>query len=297
VKLVSILKDGDRLAGVLEGDDVFVTTVRGLDVAIEQGIELKGEAGRWTKRNQLTLDVPLRPGSLLCTGSNYRDHLEERVPASGGLNAPPKELEFFVKAGQTIAPLDAPLCLDPAFGRKIDQETELGIVMRPGCVRKIPEERARSYIFGYLVVNDLTAREKQVRLLPDGSNFMVLGASKNFDGSTRLSSYVVTADEVEDIDNVAIKTYLNDKLTQNNSTSNLINSLERAISFFSEGLTLQPAGIISTGTPGGTGWGQDRELRGTGYLPPGCSPGRYLRAGDVVRSVVEGVGEIVFRVE
>src|ERR1700689_300857 len=101
VKLVSILKDGDRVAGVLEGDDVFVTAVRGLDIAIEQGIELKEEAGRWTKLKQLTLDVPLRPGSLLCTGRNYRDHLEERVPASGGLNAPPKELEFFVKAGQT----------------------------------------------------------------------------------------------------------------------------------------------------------------------------------------------------
>ncbi len=295
MKLVSVLEDGKRLAGVLEGDQVFVTAIPGLDTAIAQGINVKTQPGSWKKLSAVRFDAPLRPGSLLCTGSNYKDHLDERVPASAGLNAPPKELEFFVKAGQTIAFPDEPLRLDPGIGSKIDQETELGLVMKPGCPRNVPDERGLDYVFGYLVVNDLTARDKQVRLLPDGSNFMVLGASKSFEGSTRLSNYVITADEIPDIHNVAVKTYLNGEMKQNNSTKNLINSLGRVISFFSEGLTLQGAGIISTGTPGGTGWGQDRSLNGNGYLPPGCSAGRYLRPGDEVRSVVEGIGEIVFR--
>jgi hypothetical protein len=195
----------------------------------------------------------------LCTGSNYRDHLEERVAASGGLNAPPKELEFFVKAGQTIAALDAPLRLDPAFGLKIDQETELGIVMRPGCVRKIPEERARSYIFGYLVVNDLTAREKQVEVLPDGSNFM-LGASKKFrqlDPALKLRrDSGGSRGHRQYPDQNPLERPADAKQFHKES-----DQLPRARDF----VLLRGSNVTARRhhlrrTPGGTGWGEDREL-------------------------------------
>jgi 2-keto-4-pentenoate hydratase/2-oxohepta-3-ene-1,7-dioic acid hydratase in catechol pathway len=297
MRLVSVIDDGARRAGVLEGDDVFVTEASGLDVAIAQGLDLKAQSGVWRKRKDVVLDAPLRPGIILCTGSNYLDHLEERIPASAGLNAPKKEMEFFIKAGQTIADLSDPLRLDPSIGSKIDQETEVGLVLRPGCPRNIPEKRALDYVFGLLVVNDVTARDKQVRMLPDGSNFMVLGASKNFDGSTRFSDSVITLDEIPDVYDLSVETYLNGELKQRNSTGNLINNFHRIISFFSESLTLGAAGVISTGTPGGTGWGQDRELSGNGFVPPNCTPNRYLSNGDEVRSVVGGVGEILFRVE
>ena len=297
MKLVSILSEGQRFAGVLEDDRVFVTSVPGLDVAIAAGINLKDQPGQWRKVSSVQFDVPLRPGYILCTGNNYTDHLDERLPAAHTVNAPARDLEFFIKAGQTIASLNEPLRLDASIGTKIDQETELGLVVGPACPRRVSEESALDYVFGYLVVNDISARDKQVRFMRDGSSFMVLGASKNFDGATRLSQYVVSTDEIDDVYNLDLRTYVNGELKQQNSTSRLVNSLSRIVAFFSQGLSLQPGGIISTGTPGGTGWGQDRELGGNGQIPPGCTPARYLRPGDEVRSAIGKVGELTFRVE
>jgi len=297
MKLVSILSDGGLAAGLLEGDEVFVSDVPGLMPVIANRIDLKSRNGTWKRLADLQLDVPIRPGAILGTGSNYVDHLDERVPASAGNNAPKRELEFFVKGGMTIAGLDDPFRLDEGVGAKIDQETELGIVMGVGCPRFADENTAIDHVFGYLVINDLTARDKQVRFMADGSSFMVLGASKTFDGSTRFSHYIITADEVPNVYDLSLRTYLNGEMTQNNSTANVINSFGRMISFFSEGITLSAGTVITTGTPGGTGWGQDKELGGKGYVPPECVPARYLRPGDQVRSVVEGVGELTFNVE
>jgi len=297
LQLVSVVDRGARKAGYLEQGRVFVTDVPGLDVVISQRINLKSTRGAWRPLEDVTLDVPLRPGAILGTGSNYRDHLVERVEASAGVNEGGEALEFFVKTGSTLANLDAPLHLRPAIGKKIDQETELGIVMGHGCPSGVSEERALDFVFGYLVINDLTARDKQVRFASDGSSFMVLGGSKNFTGSTRFSNQVVTADEIPDIYDVEIKTFMNGQMTQSNSTRNLINSFGRVISFFSNVLDLTPGTVITTGTPGGTGWGQDKSLGGKGFIPPGCVAAHYLRPGDEVRSVVQGVGEIVFRVD
>jgi 2-keto-4-pentenoate hydratase/2-oxohepta-3-ene-1,7-dioic acid hydratase in catechol pathway len=297
MKLVSFLNDGKACAGILEGDEVYATGIPGLQPVIVNRLNLRSVPGTWKKLSSIRLDVPLRPSALLGTGSNYADHLEERVPASGGSNAPKRELEFFVKAGMTIAGLEDALKLDPGLGKKIDQETELGLVIGAGCPRNVSEREAQDYVFGYLVINDLTARDKQVRFMPSGGSFMVLGASKNFDGATRFSHYILTADEVPDVYNLGIRTYLNGELKQNNSTRNVINTFSRMISFFSEGISLPAGAIITTGTPGGTGWGQDLELGGKGYVPPDCTPSRYLKVGDEVRSVVEGVGELTFRVE
>jgi len=294
---VSTIENNVRRAGILETDRVFVTDVPGLDIAIAQNIDLKSAKGSWRARAEVTLDVPLRPGAILGTGSNYRDHLIERVEASAGVNEGGEALEFFVKTGSTVADLTAPLRLTKAIGQKIDQETEVGIVIGSGCPSGVREDRALDYVFGYLVINDLTARDKQVRFASDGSSFMVLGGSKNFTGATRFSDHVVTADEISNIYDLDIKTYVNNQQTQNNSTRNLINSFGRIISFFSSVLDLLPGTVITTGTPGGTGWGQDQSLGGKGLIPPGCVASHYLRPGDEVRSVVQDVGQIVFRAE
>jgi len=82
MKLVSILSEGGRFAGVLEDDQVFVTSVPGLDAAIARGIKLKDQPGNWRKASSVQFDVPLRPECLLCTGNNYKDHLDERQPAA-----------------------------------------------------------------------------------------------------------------------------------------------------------------------------------------------------------------------
>lgn len=295
MKLGTVLIDGRARAAIIEGDEVFVAEI-GLQSAIAQSIDLRKAAGTWSKAHSVRFDAPLRPPMLLCTGSNYHDHVNEHEENAAPTNAPKNEFEFFIKAGQTIADLDAPLVLDPVFGAKIDQETELGLVIGPGCPRGVGEADAARYIFGYLVVNDVTARDKQVRLTEGGGAFMVLGASKNFEGSTRLSAYIVTADEVPDLYDLPLRTRVNGAQTQNNSTANVINNFSRIVATFGAGLTLHPGAIISTGTPGGTGWGQDRELGGRGYVPPGCTPASYLRPGDVVESEIGGVGALRFEV-
>jgi len=276
---------------------VFVTEIPSIEIVIAEGLDVRQQVGVWRKARTVTFDVPLRPGAILATGSNYRDHVDERIPASGGTNAPPRDMEFFIKHGLTISSPNAPLKLHPSIGQKIDQETEIALVLGPGCTRGMSEDEACSRVYGFVVANDLTARDKQVRLLPDGSNFMVLGASKNFEGSTRLGRHIVTADEVPDWDDLGLRTFINGEMKQNNSTANLINSFGAIVSHFSNVLTLAPGTMILTGTPGGTGWGQDRELGGTGYVPPLCTPSAYLRAGDEVRSVVDGIGELTFTVE
>lgn len=297
MKLVTVLDNGRPQAGLLEGEDVFVTDVNSLERVIGERLDLKKQAGQWKPLKDLRLDAPLRPPIVWATGSNYHDHVGERNDSAVAINMPKRDLEFFVKAGQSIATLDEPFRLSPGIGEKVDQETEVALVMGPGCPRDVSPEDALDYVFGLVVLNDLTVREKQVRMTPDGGIFMVLGASKNFDGATRLSSYVITLDEIPDLYDLPLRTFVNGEMTQNNSTANVIHSFSEIVSYFSLGISLQPGAIITTGTPGGTGWGQDATLGGKGFVPDGCKPARYLQPGDEIRSEVGGVGALTFRVE
>jgi 2-keto-4-pentenoate hydratase/2-oxohepta-3-ene-1,7-dioic acid hydratase in catechol pathway len=206
-----------------------------------------------------------------------------------------KEPEFFLKAGDTVAHPDEPARCDPRVTAKLDYETELGVVIgRSG--RFIEPDRAFDHVFGYVVVNDLTARDRQVRPLPGGGFEMALGPGKNFEGATRLAPWVTPAEEVGDPHELALTTHVNGELRQSNSTRNMIHDVRTLVSFLSQLLELRPGYVISTGTPGGTGWGQDPGLGGTGVTPAGCVPGRYLAPGDHVRSEIEHVGVLEFDV-
>lgn len=289
MRLVSVVGDGRRRAGLLDGDRVRVTDAPGLDVVLASGTDLASLRGEWRAIDDLQLDAPLRPPVVLCTGQNYRDHLAEKAPVEVD------EPEFFLKAGQTIAAPDDPVVLDRAITKKLDYETELGIVIGNGG-RRIERHRALDHIFGYVVLNDLTARDRQVKVDADGRYATSLGASKNFDGATRLASWLTTADEVGDPNDLALTTRVNGDLRQSNSTANMVFDVASIVEFFSRFLTLAPGTVIATGTPGGTGWGQDVDLGGTRVTPPGCTPGRYLGVGDAVESTVERVGRLTFEV-
>ncbi|MBA2461281.1 MAG: fumarylacetoacetate hydrolase family protein [Actinobacteria bacterium] len=284
------VRDGDETrVGVLEGDRVLVTDEPLLEVAILTGYDFSEATGTWRPLAEVQLDLPLRPDAVFCLGQNYSDHLDEKAPIDS------KEPEFFVKAGVTVAHPDMPAIADPRVTAKLDYETELGVVIgRSG--RFIPPERALDHVFGYVVVNDLTARDRQVRPIAGGGFAMALGPGKNFEGATRLGSWVTPAAEVGDPQQLALTTLVNGELRQSNSTRNMIHDVRTLISFVSQLLELRPGWVISTGTPGGTGWGQDRELGGTGVTPPGCEPARYLTPGDRVRSEIERVGVLEFDV-
>ena len=233
-----------------------------------------------------TLAPPMLPTTILCSGSNYLDHNQEKAntPISG------KEPEFFIKTSDCVVGPGEAIVLDPTVTAKMDCETELAIVIgKPG--RHIPVARALEHVFGYTIVNDVTARDRQVRRTPGGDTWYELGRGKAFDTSAPLGPVIVTADEIGDPQALALKTRINGELRQSSSTSRMIWSCAELIHFFSDNFTLRPGMVIITGTPAGTAWSQDRELGGSGKSPPGVVPAKgYCRPGDVIESEVERIG-------
>jgi len=229
------------------------------------------------------LKAPIDPSLILCSGENYWDHRDEKPEVTR------KDPEFFLKTGLgVIGPGDG-IIRDEKVTHKLDYETELLIVIgKPG--RHIPQARALEHIFGYSIMNDVTA---QVTLRPDGSSVYNLGPGKNFDTCAPMGPCIVTRDEIPDPQALELKTLVNGELRQNNSTAKMIWDCARLVEFFSTFVTLQPGVVISTGTPGGTAWGTDPELGGKKPMRRDVvAPKGYLQAGDVVVCEIERIGRL-----
>lgn len=259
---------------------------RALDL-VEEAITIsRAREGARRKLADVRLLAPLAPGLVLASGGNYKDHRDEKdeAPLAG------KEPEYFFKTPRSVIGPGDSIERDPRVTTKLDYEVELAVVMGKRG-RHISQERALDHVFGYTILNDVTARERQVRFRPDGTFFYEAGSSKNFDTSTPIGPYILTADEVADPQTLALRTYVNQELRQNNNTSNMIFSAAYLVHFFSTFLTLYPGYVIATGTPGGTAWGGDRELGGKPYTRNDVVRAKgYLQVGDVVRCEIERLG-------
>jgi 2-keto-4-pentenoate hydratase/2-oxohepta-3-ene-1,7-dioic acid hydratase in catechol pathway len=245
----------------------------------------KGGAGR-TALADAKLKAPLDPSLILCSGENYWDHREEKPEVTR------KDPEFFLKTGLGVIGPEENIIRDERVTQKLDYETELLIVIgKEG--RHIPRERALEHVFGYSIMNDVTARERQVTLRPDGSSVYNLGPGKNFDTCAPIGPCIVTRDEIPDPQALELKTLVNGELRQNNSTAKMIWDCARLIEFFSTFITLRPGVVISTGTPGGTAWGTDPELGGKKPMRKDVvAPKGYLRPGDEVVCEIERIGQL-----
>ena len=208
----------------------------------------------------LTAPIP-RPPKIICIGLNYRDHAEESKMAI------PEVPTVFSKYASSVIGPKAAIVLPPN-STKPDYEAELAVVVGKGG-RHIPEANWREHVFGYTVINDVSARDFQMAT----SQWMI---GKTFDTFCPMGPAIVTADEVEDPHALPIRTVINGETLQNSNTSNMIFKIPQLIAFLSSVFTLEPGDIISTGTPAGVGFS---------YKPP-----RWLRAGDEVEVSVEGVG-------
>ena len=203
----------------------------------------KAAAGR-TPAEKAKLVAPLIPSLILCSGENYWDHREEKPEVTR------KDPEFFTKTALGVIGPNDDIVRDERVTKKLDYETELAIVIgKPG--RHIPEQRALEHVYGYTIVNDVTARDRQVTLRPDGSSVYNLGPGKNFDTCAPIGPAIVTADEIPDPQDLELKTWVNGELRQNNSTAKMIWTCAQLVAFFSTFITLGPGVVISTGTPGG----------------------------------------------
>ena len=239
--------------------------------------------------------APMVPTTILCAGSNYHAHNREKAsaPLSG------KEPEFFIKTADCVIGPDDEIPYDPVLTRKLDCETELAIVIgKPG--RHIPVERALDHVFGYSIVNDVTARDRQVRRKPDGTVFYELGRGKVFDGSAPFGPCITTSDEIGDPQQLRLRTRINGELRQSGHTSDMIWRCAELVHVFSVNLTLRPGMVLITGTPAGTAWSVDEELGGRWNPPEDGEPlvkaRGYNQPGDLVESEIEGIGTLRVRV-
>lgn len=234
----------------------------------------------------LRLGPPILPSTMLCSGSNYQDHIAEKA----NTDISGKEPEFFVKPTDCVVGPEDEIHWSPRHTSKLDAETELAVVMgKPG--RDIPVERALEHVYGYTIVNDMTARDLQVRFRPDRSVWYEVGRGKVFDTSAPLGPCIVTADEIPDPQTLNLSTRVNGQLRQNSSTAHMIFSVADIVHFFSVSMTLKAGIVLITGTPSGTAWSADTELGGRWKGSNGIvKADGYLKPGDVIESEIERIG-------
>jgi 2-keto-4-pentenoate hydratase/2-oxohepta-3-ene-1,7-dioic acid hydratase in catechol pathway len=270
----------------------FIEAGEAAQRAVAQGLDkLAANASAVHRLDDVKLLAPFLPSTILCAGSNYHSHNKEKksAPLSG------KEPEFFIKTADcVIGPGDA-IIHDEALTKKLDCETELAIVIGKAG-RHIPVESALDHVFGYSIINDVTARDRQVRTKPDGTTWYELGRGKVFDTSAPFGPCITTADEIGDPQRLRLRTRINGELRQSGNTRDMIWSCAELIHFFSINLTLKPGMVIITGTPAGTAWSVDKELGGN-WSPPEEQDGEpivpakgYNQPGDRVESEIEGIG-------
>lgn len=250
----------------------------------------RGNAASRTPLAQARLKAPIEPSLILCSGENYWDHREEKPEVSR------KDPEFFLKTPLGVIGPGEDIRRDERVTKKLDYETELLIVIGKRG-RHIAAADALEHVYGYSILNDVTARDRQVTLRPDGSSVYNLGPGKNFDTCAPIGPWIVTADEIGEPQDLALKTLVNGELRQSNTTHRMIWTCAQLVEFFSVFVTLEPGVVISTGTPGGTAWGTDPELGGKKPMRKDVvSATGYLQPGDEVICEIQNIGQLRNRV-
>lgn len=214
------------------------------------------------------LGAPIpRPGKILALGLNYRDHAAEANMAL------PEIQTWFAKMPTAAnGPFDA---IDlPRVSSKMDYEAELGVIIGRRT-RHATREQARAAIAGYCVANDVSVRDWQLRT----TQFVV---GKSFDTHCPFGPWITTVDEIADPQALGIRCYVNGETRQDSTTREMVFDVFSMIEHLSQAMTLEPGDLIITGTPAGVG--------------AVSKPPRYLKAGDVVRVEIDGLGHIENRV-
>jgi len=215
---------------------------------------------------EVTIEAPIAdPGKYLAIGMNYQSHVDEA--AAAGVTAPKTQIWFNKQVTCINGPF-ADVEVPRAGPDMVDYEAELGVVIGKRC-RHVSRDEARSVIAGYLVCNDVTARDWQFR-----SPTFTLG--KSFDTHGPIGPWITTDDEIADPHALTLTLELNGEERQRSSTGEMIYDIYDQIAYLSEVMTLEPGDLIATGTPAGVG----------------IAGNRFMKEGDVVRVAVEGLGAI-----
>jgi 2-keto-4-pentenoate hydratase/2-oxohepta-3-ene-1,7-dioic acid hydratase in catechol pathway len=281
MKLATFVHAGCRQVGRIDAEQVTPLAVdasQGLQALIEQfaaGGSLPDAAGPAQPLSQVQLEAPLpRPRrNVFCIGLNYRSHAAEL--AARGFNGAksaddliPKAVVAFSKVPESVIGPGAAIEM-PAASSAIDYEAELAVVIgRAG--KRIARAQALEHVFGYTIVNDVTARDLQKR-----HQQWLIG--KSCDSFCPMGPWLVTRDEI-DGGKLGVRLWVGDELRQDGHTSDLVYDIAAIIEALSATITLLPGDVIATGTPAGVGMG---------FEPP-----KWLRSGDRVRIEIEGIGRL-----
>lgn len=269
--------EGARIGVVIDDGLVPVTgfaTMReviagGDDALVKIRTEVDG-ATPALKLADANLLAPIeRPGKYLAIGMNYAKHLAEADRL--GVPRAAHQVWFNKQTTCLSGPYDA---IEPGVTEKLDYEVELGAVIGKAA-KGVTEDDAPAHVFGYVVANDVSARDWQFH-----SQTMTMG--KSFDTHGPIGPWIVTADDVPDPHNLDLRCYVNGELRQSSNTRHMIANLWAQIAYVSTAFTLEPGDLIATGTPEGVGVGME--------------PPQFLQAGDVVRCEIDGIGAIENRV-
>lgn len=280
MRLVTFASDFGVLAGVLEGDRIL--PLAGLDVlsiiemgpaGLERARALAAEAAGHAlpyDPAMLLAPIPNPRRNIFCLGKNYAEHAIEMQRAGNQPAKLPEVPIFFTKATTTVNGPFADIPFFPQVSTRIDWEVELAVVIGKAGIN-IPCAQAMEHVFGYTVINDISARDLQ-------SRHQQYFKGKSLDGSCPMGPAIVTADEVPDPHALGLRCRVNGVLKQESTTGKMIFDIPACIESLSRGMTLLPGDVIATGTPSGVG---------NARTPP-----EYLEPGDVVESEVDGVGLI-----
>ena len=291
MRLVTIEHEGRAWLGVQQEDLVFLPALHdaslpGSMLDLIEGGEAALQAVRSVfeaapaeafvpaDQTELLAPIPRPRQNIMCMGLNYADHVEEASASLGRDPDLPKYPIVFTKAANSVNAPFGEIPYDSEVSDKLDWEAELGVIIgRAG--RGIPEAEAYDHVFGYTVINDVSARELQRR----HKQFFI---GKSLSGFCPMGPCIVTADEIEDPHDLELWCRVNGVEKQHSNTRYQIFSIAQQIAALSRGMWLEPGDILATGTPSGVGFAR--------------TPPEYLRPGDVVECEVEQIGTICNRV-
>ena len=279
MKLVSFLQDGRECVGVLSADETAVRPLPFADmnalmeVPRDQLLSAVKAADTSLPLSAVTLLSPIpRPRQdVICLGINYKAHAAESThydaAAFGGER--PVPIYFSKRVSEAVGP-EGFIESHPGLVERLDYESELAVIIGKAA-KHVKAADAADYIFGYTVLNDVSAR-----LLQTAHKQWYFG--KSLDGFTPIGPCITTADEIAFPPALRISSRVNGELRQDSTTDLLITGIGEIIQELSSGMTLLPGTIIATGTPAGVGMGFD--------------PPKFLKPGDVVECTIEGIGTL-----
>lgn len=294
MKLLTYEYEGERLVGVLSASEKTIYPISGFGLNYSSMAELIENMTEWERKAledgvedgiadgvpvhavRLLAPIPCPKQNIICLGLNYMEHAEESARYKKEVfdGERPDAVYFSKRVNEAIG---ADGCIDshPGIVEKLDYEVELAVILcKDG--KNIKEEEAEDYIFGYTILNDISARDIQSR-----HGQWHLG--KSLDTFTPMGPWIVTADEIQYPPKLNISSRVNGELRQSNNTSNMIFGISHVLKELSAGMTLKAGTVISMGTPSGVGMG---------FEPP-----KFLKQGDLIECEIEGIGKICNRVK